>query len=189
MKSVAEGIVFIKGYNPGDEIPYDDLDNFLGINGVNWLERQKMRISFAKRLNTQLRRGVDFGESRQYTSLWVNERGKSFVLMPLSVSMLKDSQRTYDSIATQLDDMGREYARALGHEVYTSRIDGHEIKFRGERALLSSNEVQMLERHLDVLEAITPLLETAERAKNNAAKCLSMLIGPQIDNDRLLGAA
>lgn len=182
MKSIAEGVAFIKSsYLPNDEISYEAIDSFLEINGVPWLERQNMRIKYAKRLNTVLRRGIEFGDSRQYVSLWVNERGKSFVIMPLSVTMLKDSQRTCDSIAVRLDDLCREYARALGHEVYKSRVDGREIKFRGERALLSQHEAIMLERHMDVLDAITPMLESAERAGNNAAKCLQLLIGPQIN--------
>lgn len=190
MKSVAEGIAFIKtSYLPNDEISYEAIDNFMEITGVPWLERQNIRFKYAKRLNTILRRGIEFGDSRQYVSLWVNERGKSFVLMPLSITMLKDSQRTYDSIAVQFDDMCREFARALGRESYMSRIDGREIKFRGERALLSQSEVMMLERHMDIMEAVAPMLESADRAKNNAAKCLQLLIGPQIEFPALAKAA
>jgi|GEM_PF-4378377 len=108
MKSVAEGIAFIRSsYLPNDEISYEAIDSFLEIAGIPWLERQNKRIKYAKRLNTILKRGIDFGESRQYVSLWVNERGKSFVLMPMSVVILKDSERTYDSITMQIDDMCR----------------------------------------------------------------------------------
>jgi len=190
MKSVAEGVAFIKySYLPNDEIPYEAIDNFMEINGVQWLERQNLRIKYAKRLNTVLRRGIEFGDSRQYVSLWVNERGKSFVLMPLSITMLKDSERTYDSISMQLDDMCREYAKALGRESYQSRLDGREIKFRGERPLLSQAEIMMLERHMDIMEAVAPMLESAEKAKNNAAKCLRMLIGPQDSLPALAKAA
>lgn len=190
MKTVEEGVQFIKGqYGHGDEIPYDGFDNFLEISGAPWIERQNLRIKYAKRLNTLLRKGIPWGDDYLYLSLWVHERGKSFVLMPLSMVMLKESQRTYTSVATQLDEMGCEYARALGRESYTSRIDRREIKFRGERPLLSTSEVQQLERHMDVLEAIAPLLETAERAKNNAAKCLAHLLGPQLEYKPDGGAA
>lgn len=183
MKTVEEGIRFIKAnHKPNDEISYDELENFLGILGVPFIERQRMRIDYAKRLNTALRKGQVFDEHSDvvYTSLWVNERGKSFVLIPLSQVLLKDSQRTYTSIAQRLDDVLYEYARALGMESYKSKVTDKISKFKGIRPLLSVDEFKILERHFDTMQIVAPMIESADRAATSANKALAELIGPRV---------
>lgn len=194
MKTVSEGVCFIKAnYQPNDEIPYSDLEEFMEISGVSFLERQRMRVDYAKRLNTALRKGQTFNEDSGdiYTSLWVNERGKSYVLIPLSQVLLKDSQRAYASVANRLDDVLYEYARALGLESYKSIVNNEEVKFRGLRPLLSNDEVKVLTHHFEMMQMVAPMIQTADRAANAAGRALADLIGPkkQIGYDGKLSEA
>jgi len=188
MKTVSEIVVFIKSnYQPNSFVGYQEFDEFCGIDGLPIFERQQRRIGIAKRVNTQLRRGQVFNdyEDKQYTSLWVSDRGKGFQLISFGSNLLRDSARSFDSASSITDDIIRDLSRALGEECYESRIDGSEVKFRGARPILSREEKQLARTHLETLKLFAPTINTMLGVANQARNAYESLCGPLSDSKEM----
>lgn len=188
MKTVSEIVAFIKSnYQPNSFVGYQEFDEFCGIDGLPIFERQQRRIGIARRVNTQLRRGQVFNdyEDKQYTSLWVADKGKGFSLISFGSNLLRDSARSFDSASSITDDIIRDLSRALGEERYESRIDGSEVRFRGARPILSKEEKQLARMHLETLTLFAPTINTMLGVANQARKAYESLCGPLSDSTEM----
>ncbi len=187
MKTSAEIVTWItESYKPGQDIRYSDFDQFCEIQALPWLEKQNHRMKLAKRVNTQLRRGVNFGEECGiYSSLMVNDKGNSFLLARLPQYAVYDYHRSCTSAAAIVDSVHRDMSRLLGRDGYESPVENRTIMFRGARPILSREDQMELERSYDQLDIVSPLITSLLRAANSAIKSYHRLIGPQQKSNNL----